>query len=137
MRAGIALSIALADLLQDVVRLRQVFAVRALALDQVRHGIEPQAIDAHVEPELHDLEHRVHDRRVVVVQIGLVREEAMPVVLACATASHVQFDVSVSVKMIRASGKCLVGVAPDVEVALGRSGGACRAAWNQGCWSDV
>ena len=40
--------------------------------------------------------------RVVEVQVGLVVEEAVPVV-AFATGSHVQFDFSVSVKMMRAS----------------------------------
>ena len=36
----------LADLLEDVVRLVEVLADRAFALDQVRHGVEPQAVDA-------------------------------------------------------------------------------------------
>ena len=40
-----------------------------------------------------------------------------------ATGSNAQFDFSVSVKMIRVSGKLVVGVAPDVELAIGRSGG--------------
>ena len=34
--------------LQDLVGLRQVLVVRALALDQVGHGVEPQAVDAEV-----------------------------------------------------------------------------------------
>ena len=37
------------------VRLRQVLAVRALALEEVRHRVEPQAVHAQVEPEPHDL----------------------------------------------------------------------------------
>ena len=32
---------------------RQVLADRAFALDQVRHRVEPQAVDAAIEPELH------------------------------------------------------------------------------------
>ena len=47
-----------AELLQHLVRLRQVLAVRALALDEVRHGVQPHAVDAHVEPEAHHLAHR-------------------------------------------------------------------------------
>ena len=109
------------DALEHRVRFGQVLVVRAFALAQVRHGVEPQRIDAEVEPELHHVDHRVDDRRVVVVQIGLVREEAVPVRTASATGSKVQFDFSVSVKMMRVSGNFCVGVAPDVEVALGRS----------------
>ena len=60
--------------------------------------------------------------RVVEVQIGLVMEEAVPVVGARRVSSHVQFDFSVSVKMMRHALVLLVGVAPDVEVALRRSG---------------
>ena len=44
-----------ADLLEDVVRLVEVLADRALALDQVRDGVEPQPVDAAIEPELHHL----------------------------------------------------------------------------------
>ena len=43
-----------ADLLQDLVGLVEVLADRALALDQVGHGVEAQAVDAAIEPELHD-----------------------------------------------------------------------------------
>ncbi len=67
--------------LQHRVRLRQVLAVRAFALEQVRHRVEAQRVDAEIEPELHHVDHRVDDGRVVEVEIRLVREEAMPVVL--------------------------------------------------------
>ena len=46
-----------ADPFQDRVRLGQVFVVGALALDQIRHGVEPQAVDAQIQPEAHDAEH--------------------------------------------------------------------------------
>ena len=42
-----------ADLLEDLVRLVEVLADRALALDQVRDRVEPQPVDAAIEPELH------------------------------------------------------------------------------------
>ena len=64
---------------------------------------------------------RVDDRRVVVVEIGLVREEAVPVVLAGHRIACPVRLLGVE-KMIRRLRKLLVGVAPDVEVALGRSG---------------
>ena len=68
--------------LQHGVGLGQVLVVGPLAHAQVRHGVEPQRVDAEVEPELHHVDHRFDDRRVVVIQVGLVREEAVPVVLA-------------------------------------------------------
>jgi hypothetical protein len=71
-----------ANLLQDRVRLRQILVVRAFAFDEIRHGIQPQTVDAHVEPEAHHLQHFAHDSGVVEVQVRLVRIEAMPVVLA-------------------------------------------------------
>ena len=42
--------------LQEGVRLGQVLAVGALALVEVGHGVEPQAVDAHLEPEVDDRE---------------------------------------------------------------------------------
>ena len=72
----------LADALQVLVRPRQVLAVRALVLEEVRHGVEPEAVEAEVEPEAQHLEHRVLDLRVLVIEVGLVVEEAVPVVLA-------------------------------------------------------
>ena len=62
------------------VRLRKIFAVRSFALVEVGDGIEPQAVDAHLEPEIEDLfDHFVHSG-VVEIQIGLMRIEAMPVI---------------------------------------------------------
>ena len=66
------------ELAQDVVRLRQVRARGALALDEIRHRVEPQAVDAVIEPEPHDLDHGPAHARVVEVQIGLMVEEAVP-----------------------------------------------------------
>ena len=59
-------------------RLGQVLAVRALALEQVGHGVEAEAVEPEVEPEAQHLEHRVLDLGVVVVEVGLVGEEAVP-----------------------------------------------------------
>ncbi len=71
-----------AQRLQVLVGLREVLAVRALTLVEVGHRVEPHPVDAHVEPELGDLLDLPSDRLVVVVQVGLVGEEAVPVVLA-------------------------------------------------------
>ena len=43
-----------AQLLEEGVGLRQVLAVRPFGLVEVRHGVEPQPVDAHVEPEVDD-----------------------------------------------------------------------------------
>ena len=63
-------------------RLLEVLAVGALALVQVGHRVQPEAVDAQVQPEPQHLEHRVLHPRVLVVQVGLVVEEPVPVVLA-------------------------------------------------------
>ena len=61
--------------------LGQVLAVGALALVEVGHRVEPEAVDAQVEPEAQRLEDRVVDRGVVEVEVGLVGEEPVPEVL--------------------------------------------------------
>ncbi len=70
-----------AQALEDGVRFRQVFAGRAFALDEIGHGVEAHAVDPHVEPEAHHLDDPPDNPWVVEVEIGLVRKEAMPVVL--------------------------------------------------------
>ena len=61
-----------ADALQELVRLGEVLAVRAVALVEVRHGVEPEAVEPEVEPEAQDVQHLLLHFRVVVVQVGLV-----------------------------------------------------------------
>jgi hypothetical protein len=75
-------------------------------------------------------------RGLIEVEIGLVAEEAMPVVLP-ATGSQVQFDVSVSVKMMRVPAYFSSRIAPHVEVAPDGAAGRARARWNHACWSEV
>ena len=101
--------------------LGQVLADRALAFDQVGHGVEPQAVDAAVEPEPHDPDDRVEHRRVVEVQIRLVMEEAMPVVglggVVPAPVRGLGVGEDDPDPFVLA-----VGLAPHVEIALGRTG---------------
>ena len=78
---GIARVDELAHLLEEVVGLGQVLAVRPLALEEVGHGVDPEAVDPAVEPERHDVEDLLLDGRVVVVEVGLMAVEAVPEVL--------------------------------------------------------
>ena len=80
--AGVLVVDDLAATPQELVRLREVLAVGVLALEQVRHSVEAEAVDAQVEPEPHHVDHRGRDFGVVVVEIGLMGEESMPIVLA-------------------------------------------------------
>ncbi len=111
----------LAQLAQRVVRLRQVLAIRAFAFEQIRHGVQPQAIDAQVEPEVHGGEHGFADLGIVPVQVRLMGVEAMPVVrLGDGIPRPVrgfeilEDDARVAILLRR--------VAPDVEVAPAASG---------------
>ncbi len=69
-----------AQLLQELVRLRQVLAVGPLALVEVGHRVQPEGVDAEAEPEVERPEHGLLDRRVGEVEVRLVRVEAVPVV---------------------------------------------------------
>ena len=106
-----------ADLLQDRVRLRQVFVVGAFALDQIGHRVEPQAVDAEVEPEPHDAEHRLQHARIVEVEVGLVasRSGASNTALATASQRPVRF-LGVDENDARARVVPVV-VGPDIEIA--------------------
>ncbi len=116
-RVGVDLG---ADAADDVVRLGQVLVAGAVALDQVRHRVEPQPVDAEIEPEPHRRQHLLHHRRVVEVEVGLVAVEAVPVIgLGLVVPGPVRL-LGVAEDDARA-GILGVGVGPDVEVALGRA----------------
>src|SRR5690348_1399547 len=67
-----------AKLLEECVRLREVFAIRALPLIKIGHGVQAQAVNAALEPEVYDSEHSFLDRWVVEVEIRLVRKKSVP-----------------------------------------------------------
>ena len=109
-----------AQLLQHRVRLGQVLVVGAFALDEVGNRIEPKAVDAHVEPEAHDAEDRLAHLRIVEVEVGLMAEEAVPVVrLGDLVPGPVRL-LGVGEDDARAAVLVRV-VAPDVVVALARA----------------
>ena len=72
-----------------------------------------------VEPEGHDVEHLLVDGRVVEVEVGLMAEEPVPVVLAGDRVPGPVGRLGVPEDDARPLVD-LVGVAPDVVVALGR-----------------
>ncbi len=69
-----------AELLQEGVRLRQVLAAGALALVEIGHGVEAEPVHAELQPEVDDSEHRPPHVGMVVVEVGLVSVEPVPVV---------------------------------------------------------
>ncbi|MGF6748239.1 hypothetical protein OKW36_003875 [Paraburkholderia sp. MM5482-R1] len=110
-----------ANPLQDLVRLRQVLVVGAFTFDEVWHRIEPQPVDAHVEPETHHLQDLFQHRRIVEVQIGLVRVEAVPVVRArnriVRPVRRLRVDEDdASLRVL------LIGIGPHIVVAIVRAG---------------
>ena len=110
-----------ADGLDDGVRFRQVLAVRAFAFHEVGNGIEPEPVDAQFQPEVQHVQHLFDDGWVVVIQIGLVLEEAVPIVrlgdgIPCPVRAF-------GVDEYRPGGLIpLIGLAPDVIVPLRRVG---------------
>ena len=107
----------LADPLEELVGAREVLAVGALLLEQVGHRVEPEAVDAEVEPELQRLDDGVLDPRVLEVEVGLVAEEAVPEVLLAHRVERPVGRLGVDEDDARV-GVGLVGVGPDVEVAV-------------------
>ena len=107
--------------LQENMGLRQILAVGPLALEEVGHRVEPQPIHAHVEPEGDEIEDLLLHARVVIIQVGLMVEEAVP-------EESVGFLVPGPVGAFGVGeddprvGVALVGVAPDVIIAVRRSG---------------
>ena len=89
-----------------------------------------------VQPEIERVEHRLVDCLVLEIEVGLVGEEAVPVV---GIGDRVPGPIR-RLRVLEDDAGVLVQlwiVGPHVEVALGLPAGDLRARWNQGCWSDV
>ena len=97
-------------------RLRVVLAVVALLLVEVGDRVEAEAVDAHVHPEPHDVEHRLVHGGVLEVEVGLVGEEPVPEELPADRVEGPVGDLGVDEDDARV-GVRLVGVGPHVEVA--------------------
>ena len=107
--------------LDDAVRLGQILAGGAIALNQVWNRVHAQRVDAHVEPEAHRLQHFFDHQRIVEVQVGLVRKETVPVVgLGRLVPGPVGlFGVGKDDARVLVE---LVGRGPDVHLARRRTG---------------
>ncbi len=108
----------LAQLAQQRVGLGQVLARAPVALEQVGHGIESEPVEPEVEPEAHDAEHRLDHGGVLVVEVGLMRIETVPVVLLAGLIPRPVRRLDVDEDHARL-GPALVVVVPDVPVRLG------------------
>ena len=116
--AGVEL---LAQPLHHGVGFREILAARAVALDQVGNGIQAKRVHPLVEPEAHGVDHLADHLGIVEVEVRLVREEAVPEV-------GLGHRIPGPVRLLRVGEDdagvlvLLVGVAPDVVVALLRAG---------------
>ena len=62
------------------VRFRQVLAGSAFAFVEVGNGIQSNAVDPHIEPEIEHVLHFIVDLGMVEVQVRLMRVKAVPIV---------------------------------------------------------
>ncbi|CAM5693532.1 hypothetical protein SGLAM104S_08783 [Streptomyces glaucescens] len=111
----------LAHPLQELVRRRKVFAVGALLGVEVGHGVQPEAVDAQVEPEPQRGDDLLLHRRVLVVEVRLVREEPVEEVLLAHRVEGPVGDLRVDEDDPRVL-VLLVVVGPHVVVAVGAVG---------------
>ena len=118
---GVALVDHRPDLLEYDMRLGKVLVVGAFALDQIGNGVQAQAVDSHVQPVRHYLEHFIEHLRIVEIEIRLVGIETVPEV---GTRHRVpgpvgRFGIE---KDDPRAGIFLIAVRPYVEITLGRIG---------------
>jgi hypothetical protein len=88
------------------------------SLVEVRDSVEAEAVEADVEPEAHHVEHHLLDLFVVIVEVGLVAEEAMPVVLLALGVPRPVRALGVD-EDHAGVGPLLVVVTPHVPVGVG------------------
>ena len=95
----------------------EVLAVGAVLLEQVGHGVETEPVQTDVQPEADHVEHGLGHLGALVVEVGLVGEEPVPVVLlALGVPGPVRLlGVDEDHACFRPD---LVVVAPDVPVGL-------------------
>ena len=112
---GVALVHEAAHFFEKGVCFRKVFAVTAVAFEEIGYCVGAEAVHAQVEPELHHVQHLGAYGRVVEIQIGLGGIEAVPVML---TGDRVPGPVRAFGVHKDDAGVAilLVGVAPNVII---------------------
>jgi len=105
------------DPAKQLVGCGQVLARGPSALYRYGTRVEPEPVEAEIEPEPDDTEHRIDDLGVVVVQVRLLMEETVPVVLLAPLVEGPVggFDVAEDHADI---GEAVVVVGPHVPVGL-------------------
>ncbi len=111
----------LADPFEELMGCRKVFAVGALPRVQVRHRVQPEPVDAEVQPEPQRGDHLLLHGRVLVVEVRLVGEEAVEEVLLADRVEGPVGDLGVD-EDDAGVGVLLVVVGPHVVVAVGPVG---------------
>ncbi len=61
-----------AELLKKRIGLREVLAIGPLPLVEIGNRVQTHPVNAHFEPEIHDLNERPDHRRIIKVQVRLV-----------------------------------------------------------------
>ncbi len=69
---AIALVNMLAELLEECMSLRQILTGRAVTFIKIRHRIEPEPVNTHIEPEVEHAQQRTMHTRIVEVQVRLM-----------------------------------------------------------------
>ena len=72
---------ALSQALEERMGFWQPFATGSFCFEQKRNGVEAKAIHPPLQPEIDDVQHRLLDPGIFVVEIRLMTEKAMQVVL--------------------------------------------------------
>jgi hypothetical protein len=108
-----------AQFFQVDVRLWQVFAIRPFAFEEIWNRVGAKAVNAQVQPEARHVEHFLLHFGIIKIQIRLAGIKSMPVILAClfipcpvGWLGFQKDDARVFVD--------LIGIAPDVIIAIGR-----------------
>src|SRR5690606_20025990 len=109
-----------AEFLDDRVRFGEILVVGALALAELRNGIEPEAVHPLVQPEMHDLGDGIHDIRVVEIGVWLLRVVALTVIGAGLRITGPVRLLGIGENDPRI-GVFLVRIAPDIPVPVPRS----------------